>query len=276
MKTINGAALTAVWLCLAACGAATDDETKAKPAVSAAASQTAAVVLTDRPRLSADVEALPRLVGDSPAIVRINADLDRMDAAAVTSAADCAASAGDGPGGGWSRSITRPMTGPGYLTLRQHLESYCGGAYPSNSQVALTYDLATGARVNWTALLPGLNLVQDELDPDFPADYAYSIRSPQLEALYERKRIAEAGDVECRDVWKPKPEDEFGQGFFLWADAAHGGIAVDADYVHAVQACGGTVYLTADDLRAAGAPAGVIEALAAAHTAGNWAPTDKD
>lgn len=254
---------------LASCSPQPPAEAKSDPAQKASP-----VSLTDRPNLSADVEALPRLVGDSPAIVRINADLDRMDAAAAASAAGCAATAGDGPGGGWSRNITRPMTGPAYLTLRQHLESYCGGAYPSNEQVALTYDLATGARVDWNALLPGLSLVQDAPEPDYPADYAYSIRSPQLEALYERKRIAEAGDVECREVWKPKPEDEFGQGFFLWADAAHGGIAVDADYVHAVQACGGTVYLTADDLRAAGAPASLIEALAAAHGAGNWAPKD--
>lgn len=267
MNLITSVAVAALMTALAACGQASPARTDGAPAA-------AGVTLLERPRLSADIEALPRLAGHSPAVARINADLERMDAAAVASAADCAASAGDGPGGGWSRSITRPMTGPAYLTLRQHLESYCGGAYPSNQQVALTYDMATGARVDWNALLPGLTLVPDAPDPDYPVDYAYSIRSPQLEALYERRRIAEGGDEDCRDVWKPKPEDELGQGFFLWADAAHGGVAVDADYVHAVQACGGTVYLMADDLRAAGAPASLIEALAAAHTAGNWAPRD--
>ncbi len=111
-----------------------------------------------------------------------------------------------------------------------------------------------------------------------PADYVYNVRSPRLEALYERKMLAEATDAEwrdqCKDVWKLQPDAERGQGFRLWADAEHGGVAIDADYVHAVQACGGAVYLTADEMRAAGAPASLIDALTSAKAAGNWAPKE--
>lgn len=275
MRTITSLTLAALMLGLTACDQASTAGTGSTPGAPA----TGAVTFAEKPRLSEDIEALPRLVGDSPAIVRINADLDRSDAAAVASAAQCAADAGDGPGGGWSRVITRPMTGPAYLTLRQHLDIYCGGAYPSTQQTAVTYDLTTGASVDWKALLPGLAMVQDEPMADMPADYVYSLRSPRLEELYERKMLAGATDAEwrdqCRDVWKPHPADELGQGFKIWADAAHGGVAIDADYVHAVQACGGPVYLSADEMRAAGASAGLIDAVTAARAAGNWAPKEE-
>ncbi|WP_309629994.1 hypothetical protein [Brevundimonas sp.] len=273
MKTITSVAVAALLLGLAACNqgstAKTDEDV---------ASAAGAVNLVEKPRLSADIEALPRLSGDSPAIVRINAEFDRLDAAATASATECAEMAGDGPGGGWSRTITRPMTGPAYVTLRESLDVYCGGAYPSTSQTAITYDLSTGDRANWVALLPGLTLVQDQPEEGMPADYVYNVRSARLEALYERKMNAEATDAEwrdqCKDVWKPQPDAELGQGFRIWADAEHGGVAIDADYAHAVQACGGAVYLTADEMREAGAPAVLIDALAAARAAGNWAPKE--
>ena len=272
MKTITSVAIAALMLGLAACNRAS------MPANDEAVATAGAVTLVEKPKLSADIEALPRLSGDSPAIVRINAELDRLDAAATANATECAEMAGDGPGGGWSRTITRPMTGPAYVTLREHLDIYCGGAYPSTSQTAITYDLSTGDRANWVALLPGLALVQDEPMEGMPADYVYSVRSPQLEALYERKMLAEATDAEwrdqCKDVWKPQPDAEMGQAFRVWADAEHGGVAIDADYAHVVQACGGTVYLSADEMRAAGAPVALIDALTAARTAGNWAPKE--
>lgn len=253
----------------------------AAPTKGAEAAATAgAVTLTERPNLSADVEALPRLAGEGPAITRINAELDRLDAEAAASATQCATMGAEaGAGGGWRRWITRPMIGPAYLTLREHLDIYCGGAYPSTSQTPITWDLATGARVDWVALLPGLNLVQDEVMADMP-DYVLNVRSAQLEALYERKMIAneppgDAAERGCLDVWAPQPAGEMGQGFKIWADAEHGGVAFAADYVHAVQACGGAVYLTADEMRAAGASQALIDALAAAQSAGNWAPKEE-
>ncbi len=277
MKTITSLAIAALILGLAACGQGSTANAGAPPVAGAVE----AVALIEKPRLSEDMEAMPRLSGESPAIVRINAELDRLDAAATADAAECREMAGDGPGGGWSRWITRPMIGPAYVTLREHTEIYCGGAYPSNEQTAITYDLSTGARVDWAAMLPRLALVQDEPMEGLPADYVYGIQSAQLEALYERKMIADADDAEwrdqCREVWAPKPDDETGgQRFNVWADAAHGGVAVDADYAHVVQACGGTVYLSADDMRASGAPSALIDALAAGQAAGNWGPKEDE
>ena len=272
MKTITSAAMVALMLGLAACGQGT---TSRAEGVAGAAGDP---ILVEKPRLSADIEAMPRLSGDSPAIVRINAELDRLDAAAVADAGECGRMADSQEGDGWTRTITRPMTGPAYLTLREHLEIFCGGAYPSTSQTPITWDLSTGERVNWVALLPGLGLVQDQAEEGMPTDYVYSVRSPRLETLYERKMLAETTDAErreaCQDVWKPLADDELGQGFRVWADAEHGGVAIDADYAHVVQACGGTIYLTADEMREAGVPAALIDALAAGKTAGNWAPKE--
>lgn len=274
MKTITSVAIAALMLGLAGCNPG------AAPTKGAEAAGTAgAVTLTERPNLSTDVEALPRLAGDSPTVARINAELDRLDAAATASATECAAMGAEaGAGGGWSRTITRPMIGPAYLTLGENLDVYCGGAYPSTSQTPITWDLATGARADWVALLPGLQLVQDEVMTDMP-DYVLNVRSAQLEALYERKMIADEppGDAEsrgCLEVWAPQPAGETGQGFKVWADAEHGTVAFAADYVHAVQACGGAVYLTTDEMRAAGASQALIDALAAAQAAGNWAPKE--
>lgn len=272
MKTITSAAMVALMLGLAACGQGT--ASRAEGVAGAAGDP----ILVEKPRLSADIEAMPRLSGDGPAIVRINAELDRLDATAVADAGECGRMADSQEGDGWTRTITRPMTGPAYLTLREHLEIFCGGAYPSTSQTPITWDLSTGERVNWVALLPGLGLVQDQAEEGMPTDYVYSVRSPRLETLYERKMLAETTDAErreaCQDVWKPLADDELGQGFRVWADAEHGGVAIDADYAHVVQACGGTVYLTADEMREAGAPAALIDALAAGKTAGNWAPRE--
>lgn len=272
MKTITSAAMVALMLGLAACSQGT---TSRAEGVAGAAGDP---ILVEKPRLSADIEAMPRLSGDSPAIVRINAELDRLDATAVADAGECGRMADSQEGDGWTRTITRPMTGPAYLTLREHLEIFCGGAYPSTSQTPITWDLSTGERVNWVAMLPGLGLVQDQAEEGMPTDYVYSVRSPRLETLYERKMLAETTDAErreaCQDVWKLLADDELGQGFRVWADAEHGGVAIDADYAHVVQACGGTVYLTADEMREAGAPAALIDALAAGKTAGNWAPRE--
>lgn len=272
MKTITSAAMVALMLGLAACGQGT--ASRAEGVAGAAGDP----ILVEKPRLSADIEAMPRLSGDGPAIVRINAELDRLDATAVADAGECGRMADSQEGDGWTRTITRPMTGPAYLTLREHLEIFCGGAYPSTSQTPITWDLSTGERVNWVALLPGLGLVQDQAEEGMPTDYVYSVRSPRLETLYERKMLAETTDAErreaCQDVWKPLADDELGQGFRVWADAEHSGVAIDADYAHVVQACGGTVYLTADEMREAGAPAALIDALAAGKAAGNWAPRE--
>ncbi len=276
MKPLASVAVTAMALGLVACNPGTGVQAQTAPLAEA-------IPLVAQPRLSADIEAMPRLTGDSPAIARINAELGQMDAQAVRDAAECVETAADGPGGGWSRWITQPMTGPGYVTLSAQFEYYCGGAYPVNAQTAVTYDLTTGARANWPALLPALHLIQEEAAADMPSGYVHSLYSPQLEALYERLMIADAtaanGEpidaewlAQCRDVWKPQDDEEVAQTFYLWADAEHGGVAISPDYPHVVQACGGPAYVSGAELGAAGADRRLVDALTTAKSAGRWSP----
>ncbi len=234
------------------------------------AAQATAIALTDRPDLSADAQAMPRLAGDSPADQRINADLDAMDAAALENLTQCAADAANGPGGSWSQRINRPMVGPAYLTLQQHLDYDCGGAYPSVRFVAVTYDLATGARVDWPRLVPGLGLAVSTFD-DMPPGYVPLVRSDALGAWYGRRMLAspDAEWVEqCRGAWEGLGE----QTFNIWADAQSNGVSVEPDFPHVMQACAERATLTLDDLRGFDADPALVEAIATAHAAGNWAP----
>lgn len=260
----------AVALTLAACS-------PGEPAATKAAPNAGALALTETPKLSEDVEALPRLAGEGPGVARINAEFDRMDAEAVVQARECTTMAEDSPGGGggWTRWITRPMTGPAYLTVREHLDLYCGGAYPSTSQTAVTYDVATGERIDWARAVPGLNLTSATFD-DVPQDYVALVQSAALGAWYSAKMLA-LPDAEwvaqCRDVFDPAALGE--QTFNIWADAEKGGVTVQPDFAHVVQACADNATLTAEDLRRFNADPRLIEAITAAHAAGNWAPKEE-
>ena len=268
MKTITSVALAA--LMLAGCNPG-EAQTRAAEGPTAAG----AVTLVEKPALSADVDAMPRLAGDSPAIARINAALDANDAGAKADAEACAADAGDGPGGGFSRFITRPMTGPAYVTLREHSEWYCGGAYPSTSQTAVTYDVQTGARIDWAAAVPGLGLAFYSYEGEEPGEDKLLMRAAALGAWYSRKMLAnpEAEWVEqCRDVLDPAALAE--QTFNIWADAENGGVTIAPDFAHVVQACADSATLTAADLRQFNADPKLVDAITAAHAAGNWAPKE--
>ena len=268
MKTITSVAIAALMLAAFNTGAS---PTKAAEASASAG----AVTLVEKPNVSPDIEALPRLVGDGAAIARINAMLDADDAAAAAHAEACAADAGDGPGGGFSRSITRPMTGPAYVTLREHSEWYCGGAYPATNQTAVTYDVQTGARVDWAAAIPGLGLAFYTYEGEEPGEDQLLLRSAALGAWYSRKMLA-SPEVEwveqCRDVFDPAALA--GQTFNIWADAENGGVTVAPDFAHVVQACADTATLTVADLRQFNADPKLVEAITTAHAADHWAPKE--
>lgn len=262
--SVAGAAAASIALALGACG---QKEATAAPTDRAQAS--GAVAMTDQPDLSATADALPRLVGTGPEIVRINADLARMDAAAVESIKFCGENAGN-DGGGWGQSITRPMTGPGYVTLRVHLDIYCGGPYPSTQQTAVTYDLATGERVDWTKAIPGLSLAVDSLE-DMPQGYVPNVSSAALGAWYSRKMLANPDKEwldQCRSEFAPDALAD--QSFNIWADGASGGVTVSPDFAHVSAACGDDATLTTTDLQGFNADPQLIQAITAAKAAHNW------
>lgn len=224
-----------------------------------------AASFVDTPNVSPTVAAAPRLVGETAAIRAINADLSILDAAARENAAGC-------EGGGYSRTVTQPMTGPGYVSYWISDEYECGGPYPSASQIAVTYDLATGRRIDWTQAMPAWGLSADSPE-DMAAGSVAILHSATLADWYSRKMLASTDKewlADCREVFTPETLNS--GGFKVWADAGNAGVSVSPELPHVVQACGEQASLTADDMRAAGVAPAMIEALAKAGEDRNWLP----
>lgn len=240
----------------------------AAPNADAAAADDAAataVTFAETAPLSESVATAPRLVGDSAPLAAINADLARMDAMATTNASEC-------EGGGYTRTVTQPMTGPGYVSYMISDEFDCGGPYPSTSQTPVTYDLATGGRVDWTTALPNWAVTADSLT-DMPAGSVALVHSMALARWYSAKMMASTDQewlAECREVFDPESLND--SGFTLWADAGNDSLTVAPELPHVVQACGEQASLSADDLTAAGVSPAMIAALKTAGEDHNWLP----
>ncbi len=252
------------------------------PAAQAAGETTAAaqaladtpVAFAARPDLGKDIAALPRLVGPTPSVAAINADLDRLDAAAHKSAASC-----ENQDGGYSRWISQPMTGPAFVTYAISEEYNCGGPYPSTSQTTVTYDLASGQRLDWAAVLKAMNVTTGDTE-GMPAGSVPIVYSPALAAWYVRtikaQIVSQDGGSEWMEQCAPvfDAEEFSSNGFRLSADAEAGGLMVSPDLPHVVQACGDAAIMDGAAMRAYGVEGRLIEALATAHAAGNWSPKE--
>ena len=153
--------------------------------------------LVARPDLAEGVQSLPRLVGGGSATARINARLAERDARAKAFAADCNS---DPPNSFFERAITVTMTGPRYLSVYESGGFYCpGAAHPNTFLTPLTFDLSSGADVDFRNLVP----------PRFWEESEYVLpnrdlqATPALVALYLDK--ATPLDDECREVIATPP-----------------------------------------------------------------------
>lgn len=251
---------------LAACSQADGEAKTGGPASDTAPAISAqAATFEARPVVREGVQALPRLVGDTPAIAAINADFDRINA----DTAGC-----EGPGE-YTRFATQPMTGPGFVTVMLRDEYYCQGtAHPSFNVSAITYDLATGQRMDWVAAAPGLALTRSEYgDQPMPATYVKPFQSTILAEWYGRKMMASA-DAEslggCRDTYTTEMlADQF---FQLWLDAQTGGLTVVPEFPHVSQACAESATMTQAEMRQFGVTPAIIDAVLAATAAENFGP----
>ena len=265
------AAGTAIVMALAGCDQKGVEVSAATPAPRATQDS---VAFTPTPDLGKDIAALPRLSGATPAIAAINTDLDTLDAAARESAASC-----QGEDGGYSRWITQPMTGPALVTYAISEEYNCGGPYPSTSQTTVTYDLVSGRRVDWSDVLKTMNVNNGDTE-GMPAGSVPIVYSPALAAWYTRTIKAQIAGQDGGSEWMEQcapvfDAEEFStNGFRLSADAEAGGLTVSPELPHVVQACGDAAIMDAPAMRANGVETRLIEAIATAHVAGNWAPKE--
>jgi hypothetical protein len=199
---------------------------------------------------------------------RINAALQRLDAAVRKAAATCKAEGG--PNSSWERGVDATMRGPRFLSLTITDSVYCGGAHPNASTMSIVYDLTTGAPVDWTTLLPPALTGTVSLATGADGTRMVTLASKRLYALYLKgyrprtgNRKVDADDKECRDAVAgadgPGPP-----AMMAWLDAKAGGLAVQFDLPHAVQACADPVVIPAATLRQEGAKPLLTDALEAA------------
>lgn len=112
----------------------------------------AAQDLVQMPPLGPEIEALPRLAGNSPTDHRVNAQLDLLDADHLDRVT-CQGGDHDGA----FRSVELLEDGPEFLSFVVTISTYCeGAAHPWTFEVAVNFDLQTGDRTDLTEYLPSL------------------------------------------------------------------------------------------------------------------------
>jgi hypothetical protein len=233
----------------------------------------APVQLKPSPEIAPKIAAFPRLVAapDDKASQRINQALDKRDASARQMRKDCLANVDKPSDADYERVIWVTMRGPRYLGFLASDNADCGGAYPSTSQMALVYDLASGAPVNWQRLLPKAMVQGTSTDTVVDGTVVGFVTSKTLQNLWLKAEAAAANpiDPDCKDaVSDPKLM------LSLYPDAKAGGLAVQpGDFAHVIAACADTIVIPTATLRPLGVDTALLDAIDAAHTGGFF---DKD
>ncbi len=221
----------------------------------------APVTLKASPAIAPGIDAFPRLGGPAGdrKTERINQALDRRDDKVRAAAKSCRAEGGKGAQ--WTRRVAATMIGPAYLSLVAKDSWSCGGASPDNSTMALVYDLATGAPVNWAPLLPESLAAKTGTDSVGDGTVIGHLSSPVLQDLYLAGGTREA---ECTDALRDQS-----LAFILWPAAAAGGLAIQpAALPRALRACGDPVTIPLPRLRALGVRADLLNAIEEAQRQG--------
>ena len=135
------------------------------------------------PAIEQGVAALPLIADPADAAeTRINAALQRLDQSVRRSITACKAHSGQSSD--WERSVEVPMRGPGFISFVITDDVYCGGAHPDLSNMAIVYDLRTGAPVDWTRLLPPSLTGKLALADGADGTKMVTLASPRLNALF--------------------------------------------------------------------------------------------
>ena len=215
-----------------------------------ALAEAAAVSLIFPPPLTPEVQALPRLVATTAATDRINAQLSQLDARELSWASGYNS---DPPRTYVARGVDIVFAGPRYLGLLTLNESFCqGAAHGADFAMPLTFDLATGAVVNWPDLFPPL--LQDPVRRPHQTDYI--IGAGQLTSLYLSR--ATDMDAECRAA----VADDNNGYFRVWPSALDRGLVLlPTGLPYSNQACADPVMFPAALLRREGFPQTLISAL---------------
>jgi hypothetical protein len=229
-----------------------------------------AVRLQVPPEIGRGIAAMPQILDPADeAERRINTGLRRLDGSVRKAAAACKTEGG--ANSSWERSVDAPMRGPRFLSFAIVDNAFCGGAHPNVSTKAIVYDLSTGVPVDWTSLLPPALTGKVALATGADGTKMVTLASKRLHALYLKGYRPRTGDpkavdaeAECRDAVTNTGTDG-PPAMMAWLDAKAGGLAVQFDLPHVVQACADAVVIPTATLRQEGAQSVLTDALNAAH-----------
>jgi hypothetical protein len=227
------------------------------------------VTLKKTQPLSKDVEAAPKIERPRDAAERrINKALAAYDESSRRDSKECQDNAREANAGGtdfeWLRSFRATMRGPGYLSFAVSTYGSCGGAHPWAQTASILFDLRTGGRANWSAVLPsglaGRTGPGGANQSEMP-----SLASKRLRMLYLQAYRAgdHADDKQCLQAVETTGDGEL--GFQAWLDEKAGGLAYVMRLSDFDTACMDEFVLPLEVLRAEGAPGAALRAIAAAH-----------
>jgi hypothetical protein len=222
-----------------------------------AATSAPAPTLHAMPDVTQGVAAFPRLEGNSKGVAPINAALEAADKRAAATAKSCH---DDAAGKGrWTRSIGVTLLSARFVSFLVHDDYYCGGPYPDTSEFALVYDLASGAPVDWSRLIPGTASQSAEVAADETP--LVTVSSPQLTSLFKGAAGGVSTDPECKEVLEGGDQP---MQFLVWPDAKTKGLSIAvAGLPHAARACGGPVTIPAGKLKELHADSALIDDILA-------------
>ena len=219
------------------------------------------------PPIRQGVAAMP-LIGQpvDEAERRINAALQRLDGTIRKELPTCAGDAGIPAN--WDRAIEVPMRGPGFISFVIIDDADCGGAHPSTATMAIVYDLRTGAPVDWTRLLPASLTGKVAFAAGLDGTKMITLASPRLYKLFLSGYDLGSGTAEDRASCKDAVQNIGSDGppaMMVWPDAKRGGLALQYDLSHVVQACAVPVVVPIGTLRTDGVQPPLLNAIEAAH-----------
>lgn len=194
--------------------------------------------------LAKDVASLPRIIGKSAAIAKVNALLAQRDAEVGERQTEIAT----GPCTFHERTVSVAYSGPRFLSIVEVDSGYCeGAAHPWYDQDYLTFDIISGTQIDGATFLP---IGYGHLHP----------ATTRLKTLYQSAHSSKLPD-ECLEVLTQDQANAM-LSFAVWLDADRHALGISPiGLAYAFTACEDPAYIPLSRLKDLGFGSYLIEAL---------------
>jgi hypothetical protein len=180
--------------------------------------------------------AYPRLkFPDAKIMAKVNAQLATAEKDNVSAYADCLSQLQEmkmkPDKDTYAQSVDVRYLSSRALSVEVVTSYFCATAYPTNgSETPLTYDLSTGAQIDWTTMFkPGFVAPLSDAEGAPPSTLTKLYR-----ARYRKPKGKGDDDADCRGAITD--QDPFSSAPIIWLDAK-GGVVFQPDFPHVIAAC---------------------------------------